>query len=105
VYSLYVTDYTENEHLRDVQGKWCSPAFSKRVLKVEMWLKANEYAKSMRPGRFYSMRNMRVRFSQNGQIEGSYQEVHKLQELTEEEDLDNEKFIALLRCVFICLTE
>jgi hypothetical protein len=100
-----VTDYTENEHLTDAQAPWRSPALSKRVLKVEMWFPANEFAKSMVPGQFYSIRNLRMRDSLGGQIEGSFQEVHKLRQLTEEEDMDDEKFQALLQCVFICLTE
>ena len=103
MYSVYVTDYTYHPDLPVVQANWCSPALSGRVLKVEMWLEANNFARNMLPGQFYSMRNLRMFLSNGGQVEGSFQEVQKLHQLTEEEDIEDEKFQALLQCVSLSL--
>jgi len=95
VYSVYVTDYTPNSQLYPVQATWCPPELSNRVLKIEMWPPANDFATSMTQGEFYSIRNNRMKVSNGGYVEASFSEVHKLRKL-DETDTENEPHLQAL---------
>jgi hypothetical protein len=99
VYSLYVTDYTSNSEVSPVQASWCPSGIANRVLKVEMWPPANEYAKTMQPGEIYLFRNIRMKVSAGGYVEGSFTEANKLQKLDASEADNDPHLQALLKCV------
>ena len=61
MYSVYVTDYTQNERTAPVEYKWCPPALSNCVLLIEMWDDAYQMGPSMRPGEFYQIENVRMK--------------------------------------------
>jgi len=86
-YSLYVTDYTVNKEIQPVTATWCDPLLADRVLKVEMWNNAAEYARSMmRAGDYYFLGNNRMKISGNGYVVGTMSEDEKIRKLDEAEE-------------------
>lgn len=70
VYTLFVTDYTRNGQIPLVRDNWCSPLLAEYVLRLEMWDAAAEAAQSMRPGRYYLIKNARMKINTAGYLEG-----------------------------------
>jgi hypothetical protein len=99
VYSLYVTDYSINPQITPVQATWCHPGLADRVLKIEMWPPADELAKRMLPGEYYSICNNRIKNSKGGFLEGSFSESRKARKLDETDAESNSHLRSLLQCV------
>jgi hypothetical protein len=99
VYSLYVTDYTSNSQISPVQASWCPHGLADKVLKIEMWPPANELAKTMVAGEYYSIRNTRMKVSDGGYVEGTFSEVEKARKLDEMQAEYELNLQALLQCV------
>ncbi|KAJ3555854.1 hypothetical protein NM688_g2350 [Phlebia brevispora] len=85
VWSVYVTDYTSNEGLADLNVSWSDSSLVNRILKVEMWDAAGDVAANMQPGEFYSIRNMRMKLSNGGYWEGKAVQGHKIRRLDDDE--------------------
>lgn len=83
IYTLYVTDYTVNDQLTHANWQWCPPALAQRVLKIEMWDAAAEVGPNMKPGEFYSIRNVRMRLSAGSSWEAKFVEGKKIRRLDE----------------------
>jgi hypothetical protein len=73
-YSLYVTDYSQNDQLVPIQASWCLPSMGCRVLKIEVWDDASPLAQAMVVGEYWSIRNVRARISHGGYLEGKLAE-------------------------------
>lgn len=81
-YSLYVTDYTQNDGLAVCASDWCLPGLQdRRVLQIEMWDAAQAIGPTMEVGEFYSMKNARMRISGGGYLEAKICE-DKIQHLS-----------------------
>ncbi|TCD67277.1 hypothetical protein EIP91_000299 [Steccherinum ochraceum] len=84
IYTLWVTDYTKNEGLPEVERGWAPPALAQMVLRIEFWNDAAAYAEAVvKTGEFYQIRNVRVKLDGAGNLEGSFSEVDKLQRADE----------------------
>lgn len=99
VYNLYVTDYTVNPKITPVQGSWCPPELSDRILKVEMWDSASQLGQTMEQGEYWFLRNTRMKISHSGYIEGTMQLAEKVQKLDENDSAGNPHLQALLEFV------
>ncbi|KIM48825.1 hypothetical protein M413DRAFT_21140 [Hebeloma cylindrosporum] len=95
VYTLFVTDYTRNEHTPIFQGNWCSSSLSEYVLQLEMWDASAEAAQNMRPGHYYLIKNARMKINTAGYYEGKVAEA-KITELQEAEAETNIHLKSLL---------
>ncbi|PPQ67468.1 hypothetical protein CVT24_011525 [Panaeolus cyanescens] len=69
IYTVYVTDYTENDGLRPVGQDWCPQELSQAVLQLEAWDMASSIARTMQPGQYYSIKNVRMKVAQSGYLE------------------------------------
>lgn len=92
-----MTDYTQNPGFNTVEADWCPPQLATRVLKIELWNEAAQMGPQMKAGEFYTMKNVRVKTSSGGQMEGSFSEVHKLRKMDEDMLEGEPHFEALLR--------
>jgi hypothetical protein len=97
---LYVTDYTSNPKVTPVQGSWCPPELSDRILKVEMWDTASQLAQIMEPGEYWFLRNARMKVSDSGYVEGTMQLAEKVRKLDENDPVLDPYLAALLEFVF-----
>ena len=102
-YSLYVTDYTSNPQTSPVQAKWCHPGLADRVLRIEMWPPANELAKTMLAGEYWSICNNRMKIDRAGFLEGTFSASHKARKLDESEAEFFPHLKGLLQCVWTAL--
>ncbi|KAG5645070.1 hypothetical protein DXG03_007160 [Asterophora parasitica] len=96
VYSLYVTDYTVNEAITPTEADWCPRGLADRVLKIEMWDAAREYADMMFVGEYYSIKNARMRLSRGGYVEGKLAQNKTRKLVVEEDGKIDQHFKALL---------
>ncbi|EJF66176.1 hypothetical protein DICSQDRAFT_132309 [Dichomitus squalens LYAD-421 SS1] len=96
-YTLFVTDYTRNASVAPIQAAWCPPKLAPVVMQVEMWDSSAQVAVTMRPGEYYSMRNMRLRVSGGGYLEGKMQEGDKIKKLDEDVLENQPHLIELLK--------
>lgn len=62
-----------------------------------MWGEACEKGQSMRRGDYYSIKNIKMKWSQNHSLEGTFSEAHKVLRLDEKADADMPEFKALLQ--------
>lgn len=104
VWSLYVTDYTRNPIAPPVKGDWCPPRLSALVIKIELWNAAAAIGCTMKPGEFYDMQNVRFKYSDRGELEGTFSEVPKLRKLDQDAMENEADFENLLEYVLhICI--
>jgi hypothetical protein len=105
IYSIYVTDYTSKagtfvEHSSD----WCPVSLADRVLRIEMWRgEAVALAQQMKPGEYWSLDNVRMKYSNGGYIEGSFSEAAKARKLSVADIDMNHHLLALLKCVLFII--
>jgi hypothetical protein len=96
---LYVTDYTTHPDLPAApSGEVWSRGLEGRIVKISLFDEQVEMAKTLQPGCFYSIRNLRLKkfttFSEiQGRLGGNERLVHKLKV----KDTANEELKALLR--------
>jgi ssDNA-binding domain of telomere protection protein len=95
VYSLYVTDYTENSGLPD-NDRW-GDKLLQMVLKIEMWDAAAAVGPTIVPNGFYLLTNCRMMLK-GGFLEGKLVE-NKIKRLDENNDTENEALMKLLTYV------
>ncbi|KAF9526950.1 hypothetical protein CPB83DRAFT_434952 [Crepidotus variabilis] len=96
VYSLYVTDYTQNEFTPLVQNQWCPATLSDQLLLVEMWDSAAGVGPTMKPGQIYSIKNIRMKRSQHGHLESKLTQASGITLLSKDEVAFNENVKDLL---------
>ncbi|KAI0064530.1 hypothetical protein BV25DRAFT_1914244 [Artomyces pyxidatus] len=82
IYSIYVTDFTKKNGAGTVNANWCSPGIADRVLRVEMWREARELGPKMKPGEVWSLKNVRLKLSPSGYVEGAFSEAWKASKLS-----------------------
>ena len=99
VYSLYVTDYTNNDAIASIQASWCIPALADLIFKIELWNEASVVGPDMQPGEYYEIKNVRMKESTGGYWEGSFSEVKKLRKLDEESLEEVPHLVELLKYV------
>jgi hypothetical protein len=101
IYSIYVTDYTSKTGtFTEHSSEWCPASLADRVLRIEMWRgKAVALAQRMKPGEYWSLDNVRMKFSSNGHIEGSFSEADKARKLSVADVDTCHHLQALLQCV------
>ena len=95
MFAVYVTDYTQNAHASPIQGTWCPAALVGVVMQVEFSHTSYDVAADMKPGDYYSLRNMRLKVASGGYLEGRIQEANKLIKL-DEDDLENQPHLTEL---------
>jgi hypothetical protein len=101
-FTLYVTDYTSNSQMRPVATRWCDPLLADRILTIEMWEEARNYAKdNMEPGEFYFLGNARMKVGSDGYAVGTISEVHKSRRLLEKDAQRDGPLKELLRYAFV----
>lgn len=94
--AVYVTDYTTNELLPAVDGAWCDPSLAQRILKVEFWDRAAEYAEKMQGGEYYALRNVRMKVSHGGYVEAKMVEGNGKIRKLDADELEEEPFLVNL---------
>lgn len=82
-----------------VQAIWCPPELADRVFKIEMWDDASILAQTIEKGDYWFLRNVRMRISLGGYLEGNMQQVEKVRKLDENEASSNNHLMALLESV------
>ena len=98
IWSVYVTDYTQNEVLPPVDASWSDPSLANSILKIEAWQLAGEAAAKMEVGSYYSLRNVRMRVSNGGFVEGKLVEAGgKIRKLDADELESEEHLVQLLK--------
>ncbi|KAF9036644.1 hypothetical protein BJ165DRAFT_1504863 [Panaeolus papilionaceus] len=98
IHTLYVTDYTDNDGLRNVDqnAKWCPPGLTQAVLQLEAWDAAANIARDMQPGQYYSIKNVRMKIAQSGYLEAKVVQANKITHLAGELAEKNPHLKALL---------
>ncbi|KAF8891203.1 hypothetical protein BD779DRAFT_1513799 [Infundibulicybe gibba] len=96
VISLYVTDYTKNSQVVAVQGAWCLPQLGDYILKIELWDSAADVGRTMAPGEYYALKNVRMKVSKGGYVEGTLS-APKILKMLEEDAGVNPQLEALLK--------
>ncbi|KIJ17019.1 hypothetical protein PAXINDRAFT_180193 [Paxillus involutus ATCC 200175] len=81
--TVYVTDYTSNPYVYPVQAAWCPPELSERILQCEMWDSANAIARTMNPGEYWYLHNVRAKWNTSHYMEGKMQLSEKVTQLDE----------------------
>ena len=100
IYSIYVTDYTSKSGTFVEHSEWCPVSLADRVLRIEMWRgEAVALAQQMNPGEYWSLDNVRMKFSKGGYIEGSFSEAAKARKLSVADVDTNHHLQELLQCV------
>jgi len=96
VYSLYVTDFTENPTLPK-SNEWCKGREG-AVLKIEMWDAAALRGPSLRPKGYYRFENCRMLLNPDGHVQAKLVEP-KIRELSKEDEKDmaDPRFAELLK--------
>ena len=102
IFSLYVTDYTPNSAMSPIGGSWCPAGLTDSVLKVEVWDDAIGAAQGLQEGEFCSIKNLRMRVSHGGFLEGKLNE-SKIRRLDEADASFDVQLQALLEYVFCFL--
>ncbi|KAI0807789.1 hypothetical protein C8Q74DRAFT_1322450 [Fomes fomentarius] len=97
IYTLFVTDYTCHPSASPTQGSWCPPQLAEIVMPVELWEGATAVGPKMQPGEFYSIRNIKLRLSGGGYMEGKMVEGEKITKLDEDELENQPHLVALLK--------
>lgn len=87
-----------------MQASWCPPELADRVFKIEMWDDASRLAQTMEKGDYWFLRNVRMRISFGGYLEGNMQQVEKVRKLEENEESSNIHLMALLESVKFIFT-
>jgi hypothetical protein len=86
--------------MRPVKAHWCDPLLADRVLTIEMWCEARNYAKdNMEPGEFYLLQNARIKIGADYYAVGTISEFHKSRKLSESNEKNNVHLGELLRFV------
>ena len=96
---LFVTDYTRHPSMPSTHGSWCPPKLAEVVLPVELWDSATARGPAMKPGEFYSIRNMKLKWSGNDFVEGKMVEGQKIAKLDEDQLEGEPHLVELLKCV------
>lgn len=99
VYSLYVTDYTQNPDMVPVERDWCPPLLADRVLKLELFHEAAPKGPELKAGEFYSIGNCRMKRSAGGYLEATFSQVNRMRKLDEDALEDEPRLVELLRYV------
>ncbi|KAF8637320.1 hypothetical protein AX17_002822 [Amanita inopinata Kibby_2008] len=93
--AIYVTDYTTHPRLEvsPSYGDWCR-GLEGRVLKISLWDTQASMAKSITPGYFYSIRNLRLKLNPlgdclQGELRGYERRIHQLNPHKPMEELKN----------------
>ncbi|CCL99996.1 uncharacterized protein FIBRA_02021 [Fibroporia radiculosa] len=97
VYSLYVTDYTQNQNLIPVEREWCPPQLSKKILKLELFDGAALKGPSLKQGDYYFFGNVRMKVSSGGYWEASFSQTRSMNKLDEDNLEDEPHFAELLK--------
>ena len=98
-YTVFVTDYTHNPGVAPVQATWCPPKLAEVAVQVELWDSSSVVGPTMQVGEYYSIRNMRLKRSGGGFLEGRMQEGNKIQKLDEDELESQPHLVELLKWV------
>ncbi|KAM5532336.1 hypothetical protein V8D89_014015 [Ganoderma adspersum] len=96
-YTVFVTDYTHNTGVAPVQATWCPPKLAEVAVQVELWDSSSIVGPTMQVGEYYSIRNMRLKRSGGGFLEGRMQEGNKIQKLDEDELESQPHLVELLK--------
>ncbi|RPD66503.1 hypothetical protein L226DRAFT_609332 [Lentinus tigrinus ALCF2SS1-7] len=97
VYMLFVTDYTHHQSMPPTHGSWCPPKLTEVVLPVELWETANARGPTMKPGEFYTIRNIKLKWSGSGYVEGKMVEGPKITKLDEDQLEGEPHLVELLK--------
>ncbi|TFK94811.1 hypothetical protein K466DRAFT_508902 [Polyporus arcularius HHB13444] len=98
VYMLFVTDYTRHQCMPQTHGSWCPPKLAEVVLPVELWDSAAARGPTMKPGEFYSMRNIKLKWGGGGTyLEGKMVEGQKITKLDEDQLEGEPHLVELLK--------
>ncbi|KAF9227780.1 hypothetical protein BS17DRAFT_774296 [Gyrodon lividus] len=81
--TVYVTDYTTNPCIHPVQATWCPPELSDHILQCEMWDDAKAIARTMNPGEYWYLHNVRAKWNPNHYMEGKIRLAEKITQLDE----------------------
>ncbi|PIL24317.1 hypothetical protein GSI_14070 [Ganoderma sinense ZZ0214-1] len=98
-YTVFVTDYTHNPDVAPVQATWCPPKLAEVAVQVELWDSSSMVGPTMQVGEYYYIRNMRLKRSGGGFLEGRMQEGNKIQKLDEDELESQPHLVELLKWV------
>ena len=94
-----MTDYTRNEILPPIDTAWSDPSLTGGILKIEMWDRAAEAAAQMQSGEYYALKNVRMRMSNGGYVEGKMSEP-KIRKLDADELEGQPHLVELLKWVY-----
>ncbi|TFY57085.1 hypothetical protein EVJ58_g7241 [Rhodofomes roseus] len=97
IYSLYVTDYTQNPAMVPLERDWCPPMLSDKVLKMELFLEAAIKGPELKAGEYYFLGNCRMKTSTGGQLEATFSQVNKMRKLDDDALEDEPRLAALLQ--------
>ncbi|KAH9843158.1 uncharacterized protein C8Q71DRAFT_237564 [Rhodofomes roseus] len=97
IYSLYVTDYTQNPAMVPLERDWCPPMLSDKVLKMELFLEAAIKGPELKAGGYYFIGNCRMKTSTGGQLEATFSQVNKMRKLDDDALEDEPRLAALLQ--------
>ncbi|KAJ7709491.1 hypothetical protein B0H17DRAFT_227903 [Mycena rosella] len=66
LFNAYFTDYTAVTGVKHHEESWCPPHLRGYMLRIAMWGDARKMGLDMRPGEYYSLRNVRAMTSRDG---------------------------------------
>ncbi|KZT71254.1 hypothetical protein DAEQUDRAFT_121630 [Daedalea quercina L-15889] len=97
IYSLYITDYTQNPDMVPVERDWCPPMLHDKVLKLELFLDAAKKGPELKAGHYYFIGNCRMKRSTGGYLEATFSQVNKIRKLDDDALEDDTRLAALLQ--------